>query len=304
MTNDLNYHHLRYFWAAAREGGISRAAEKLRVSQPSLSAQIHQLEGRLGQKLFAKAGRTLVLTDAGRLMFGYAEQIFGLGQEMLDALHDRPAAQPMRMSVGLANAVPKRIAHRLLAPVFRLVPAVRLECVENPPEALLAELAVHRLDAVLSDAPAPPTVRVQAFSHLLVESAVSIVGTAKLVRALRGRFPKSLDGAPLLLPTAPTALRRSLDSWFEQHGLRPRVVAEAEDTALLEAFGQAGLGLFPAPAVLEADLRQRLGLRVAGHLPPALRERVYALTVQRRIQHPGVVALAEQARKTLAKPRA
>jgi LysR family transcriptional regulator, transcriptional activator of nhaA len=302
MVSNLNFHHLRYFWTAGREGGISRAAEKLRVSQPSLSAQIHQLEGMLGQKLFARSGRTLVLTEAGRLMFGYAEQIFGLGQEMLDALHDRPAAQPMRMSVGLANSVPKRVAHRLLEPLFRLAPSVRLECVENQPEALLADLAGHRLDAVLSDAPAPPTVRVQAFSHLLGESPVSILGTAKLVRGLRGTFPKSLDGAPVLLPTSNTALRRALDSWLEQHGIRPRVIAEAEDSALLEAFGHGGLGLFPAPQAIESDLRRRLGLRVAGRVT-AVRERVYVLTVERRIQHPGVVALAEQARKALATRR-
>ena len=294
----LNYHHLRYFWAVAREGGVGRAALKLRVSQPSLSAQIRLLEGVLEQKLFAREGRRLALTEAGRLVFGYAEQIFGLGGEMLDALHDRPTAQSLRMSVGIANVVPKRMAYLLLAPV--MARGVRLECLEGPPEALLADLALHRLDAVLSDAPAPPSVRVQAFSHPLGESRLAWVGTAEVASRHRRRFPRSLDGAPVLLPTVNTARRRGLDAWFEREGLRPRIVAEFEDSALLEAFAATGAGLCPVPAAIAKDLRLRVGLEHAGRVPD-LRERFYAITVQRRLRHDGVAALVAQAGRTLSR---
>jgi len=298
MKQGLNYHHLRYFWAVAREGGVGRAAEKLGVSQPSLSAQIRRLEQSLGHKLFARSGRSLVLTDIGRLTLEYAEQIFGLGQEMVDAVHDRPVGKPLRMNVGVANVVPKRVAYRLLAPALKMAEPVRLECVEDQPEQLLADLAVHRLDLVLLDSPAPSTVRVHAFSHLLGESGVSIFGTPALARRYRRGFPRSLDGAPLLLPTSGTALRRSLDQWLDRERLRAPVAAEFEDSALLSAFGETGLGLFPGPTVIESDLVRQHGVQVVGRLPE-VRERFYALTVQRRLKHPGVVAVSEAAGRTL-----
>jgi LysR family transcriptional activator of nhaA len=298
MTKNLNYHHLRYFWAVAREGGVGRAAEALGVSQPSLSAQIRRLEQALGHKLFSRSGRTLTLTDIGRLTFDYAEQIFGLGQEMVDAVNDRPVGRPLRMNVGVANVVPKRIAYRLLAPALSLAEPIRLECVEDQPEQLLADLAVHRLDVVLLDSPASSIVRVHAFSHLLGESGVSILGTPALARTYRRRFPASLDGAPVLLPTKGTALRRSLDQWLDRERLRPQVVAEFEDNALLSAFGETGLGLFPAPTVIEKDVARQHGAQVVGRVRD-VRERFYALTVQRRLKHPGVVAVSEAAGRTL-----
>jgi LysR family transcriptional activator of nhaA len=294
----LNYHHLRYFWAAAKEGGITRAAQKLHVSQPSLSAQIRQLERSLGEKLFTRSGRTLVLTEMGQVALRYAEDIFGLGQEMLDAFAGRPTGRPPRVTVGVANVVPKLIAYRLLEPALRLTNAVQLECLEDHPERLLAELALHRLDVVLSDAPAPPTVRVQAFSHLLGECGVSIFGTKELAQAHRRDFPRSLDGAPLLLPSQNTSQRRSLQHWFERHGIRPRVVAEFEDSALLKAFGEAGRGLYPAPTAIEREVCAHYGAAVVGRLPGIL-ERFYALTVERRIRHPAVVAISEGAKRTL-----
>jgi LysR family transcriptional activator of nhaA len=298
MKEPLNYHHLRYFWAVAREDGVGRAAAKLEVSQPSLSAQIRRLEEALGHKLFARSGRRLVLTEIGRLAYGYAEQIFGLGQEMADALEDRPVGKPLRMNVGVANVVPKRIAYRLLAPALRLSEPLYLECIEDQPEQLLADLAIHRLDVMLLDAPAPSIVRVQAFSHLLGESGLSLFGAARLVRERRRGFPRSLDGAPLLLPTPGTALRRSLEQWFDHKGLRPQVVAEFQDSALLYAFGETGLGLFPAPTVIEADICRQHRVQVVGRLSD-VRERYYALTVQRRLKHPGVVAVSEAAGRTL-----
>lgn len=205
--------------------------------------------------------------------------------------------------MGIANVVPKLIAYRLLEPALRLHDPVHLECLEDHPERLLAELALHRLDVVLADAPAPPTVRVQAYSHLLGECGVSIFGTKELADAHRRGFPRSLDGAPLLLPSENTILRRSLQQWFEKAGIRPRVEAEFEDSALLKAFGEAGTGLFPAPSAIERDIRRQYAVEVVGRLP-AIRERFYALTVQRRIRHPAVVAISERAKQTLAaKPR-
>ncbi len=296
--DNLNYHHLRYFWAAAREGGITRAAEKLHVSQPSLSAQIRQLERSLGEPLFTRSGRTIALTEMGRIAFRYAEEIFGLGQELLDAFEGRPTGRPQRVAVGVANVVPKLIAYRLLEPALRLPEAIQLECLEDHPEGLLAELARHRLDVVLSDAPAPPTVRVQAFSHLLGECEVSVFGTKELAQAHRRGFPRSLDGAPMLLPSQNTSQRRALQHWFEREGIRPRVVAEFEDSALLKAFGEAGRGLFPAPSAIEREVCRHYGTTVVGRLPE-IRERFYALTVQRRIRHPAVVAISREAKRTL-----
>jgi LysR family transcriptional activator of nhaA len=295
----LNYHHLRYFWAAVKEGGVSRAAASLNVAQPSLSAQIHQLEEALGEKLFARQGRTLTPTEIGRLVYRYADEIFSLGREMVDAVQDRPGGRIQRLNVGIANVVPKRVAYRLLEPALRLPEPLRLECREDQPERLLAELALHRLDVVILDAPAPPTVRVHAYSHLLGESGVTLMASAELAKAHRRRFPRSLDGAPLLVPTEATLLRRSLDAWLDREGLRPRIVGEFDDTALLKAFGEAGTGLFPVPTVIEKDVRRQYRVQVVGRLS-ALRERFYAITVQRRIQHPGVVAISKAGRGLLA----
>jgi LysR family transcriptional regulator, transcriptional activator of nhaA len=295
----LNYHHLRYFWAAAREGGITRAAQKLHVAQPSLSAQIRRLEATLGEKLFTRSGRTVVLTEMGRLAFRYAEEIFGLGQEMVEAVAGRPTGRPARVRVGIANVIPKLIAYRLLEPALRLPEPVRLECLEDDPNSLLAELALHRLDVVLADTPVPPSVRIQAYSHLLGESGVSVFATKELAEDCRPGFPRSLDGAPVLLPTENTSQRRSLQQWFDKEEIRPRVIAEFEDSGLLKAFGEAGCGLFPAPSAVEQDVCRQYGVTVVGRIP--IRERFYALTVQRRIRHPAVLAISEQARHALGR---
>jgi len=294
----INFHHLRYFWAVAREGGMARAAEKLRVSQPSLSAQVHLLEDSLGQKLFERKGRSLALTEMGRLTFSYAEQIFDLGQEMVDALDDRPLGRPLRLSVGLGNVVSKRIAHRLIEPALRLSTPVHLEVIEGAPDRLVADLLVHRLDVVLADAPVPSTVGRPTFSQLLGSSGISLFATRTLARRYRAGFPKSLAGAALLLPTRETALRRTLDSWIERQRLRPHIAAEIEDSALLLAFGETGRGVFPAPTVLERDLCKRHGVEVVGRLP-RLRESYYALTIERRLKHPAVVAISSAAGRTL-----
>lgn len=294
----LNYHHLRYFWAAAREGSVTRASQKLNISQPTVSAQIRELEQALGEKLFTRSGRALALTEVGRTVYRYADEIFGLGRELLDTIHDRPTGRPVRLSVGIADVVPKLVAYRLLEPALELPEAVQVECLEDHPERLLSELAVHRLDVVISDAPVPPAVKVKAYNHLLGECGVTVFGAEALVRAHKGDFPRRLDGAPWLLPTGETTLRRSLDQWFEAEGLRARVVGEFADSALLKVFGQAGLGFFAAPSAIADEVRRQFRVKALGQVP-GLRERFYAVTVERRLKHPAVLAISEGARRDL-----
>ena len=292
----LNYHHLLYFWVVACHGSVTRAAAELRLAQPTVSTQLRTLEAVLGEKLFARTGRRLVLTDVGRLVFRYADEIFGLGRELLETVKGRPTGQPMRLTVGIADAVPKLIAYRLLRPALTVAEPVRIICREVKPDRLFAELAIHELDLVLSDAPIGPTTKVRAFNHLLGECGVTFFGTPALARTCRRGFPRSLGGAPVLLPTDNTALRRSLDDWFENEGLRPRVVSEFEDSALLMAFGQAGMGLFPAPSAIERQVRSQYGVVVVGRLD-AVCERFYAISGERRLKHPAVLAISEAARQ-------
>ncbi|MBM3278103.1 MAG: transcriptional activator NhaR [Candidatus Handelsmanbacteria bacterium] len=290
----LNYHHLLYFWTVAREGSVARACQRLHLSQPTISGQLRALEESLGEKLFARQGRGLVLTEVGRTVYSYADEIFSLGRELMDNLKDRPTGRPLRLSVGIADVVPKLIAYRLLEPALALPERVHVVCHEDKPDRLLAELAVQGVDLVLSDAPLSPAMRIRAFSHLLGECGVCFFAVPKLAATYRRRFPASLTGAPLLLPTDNTALRRSLEQWFDQHGLRPHVVGEFEDSALLKVFGQTGAGLFVAPAAIERELRLQYGVVVVGRVEQ-IRERFYAISAERRVKHPAVVAISEAA---------
>ena len=293
MSDLLNYHHLRYFWAVAREGGITRASERLHVSQPAISAQLRELEQSLGAKLYTRTGRSLVLTDVGRLAYQYAEQIFGIGKELVDVVTGHSAPRPRALSIGIVDAVPKLIVYRLLEPALRLKPAVRVVCVEGKPDRLLADLATHHLDLVLSDAPAPGSSSVKAYSHLLGESGVGIFGV-KSFAPLKKRFPHSLSAAPLLMPTESGTLRRSIDRWLDDRGVTPNIVGEFEDSALMKVFGQKGLGLFPAPLALARDIKAQYGAELVGPLA-GLTERAYAITVERRLKHPAAVAISESA---------
>lgn len=298
----LNYHHLLYFWVVAREGSVTRASEQLYLSQPTISAQIRALERSLGEKLFMKSGRNLVLTEIGRVVFRYAEEIFSLGRELTDTLKGRTSARsvgrPVRFLVGIADVVPKLIAYRVLEPALRLTESVHVICKEDKPERLLAELAVHELDLVLTDAPISPSVKVKAYSHLLGECGVTIFATAKLATVYKKKFPALLDGAPFLLPTDNTSLRRSLDQWFETQGIRPMVMGEFEDSALVKVFGQTGIGLFAAPTAIEEEVRKQYGVQPVGHIED-VRERFYAISVERKLKHPAVVAISETARQEL-----
>jgi LysR family transcriptional activator of nhaA len=297
----LNYHHLHYFWTVAREGGVSRAAEKLRLSQPTISAQLRLLEESLGEKLLRRQGRTLVLTEVGRVVFRYADEIFSLGRELTETLRGRPAGRPAQLTVGVANVVPKLVVYRLLQPATEGPDPVHIVCREDSVEPLVAQLALHSLDAVISDAPALPHLRVKVFNHLLGESGTTFFAAADVAKRIRRRFPASLDGLPLLLPTANTALRRALDQWMDGAGIRPAVVGEFEDSALMKVFGRAGGVAFPAPTVIEDDVCRMYGVRVAGRTA-AVTERFYAISVERRLKHPGVVAITTAAREGLFQP--
>lgn len=294
----LNYKHLWYFYVVAREGSITRACERLHVTQPAISAQIRKLERAVGEKLFAKSGRSLALTEAGNVAYEYAEEIFALGRELADTLHRRPTGKPLRLAVGVVDALPKLVTYRLLQPALRMAEPVRLLLRDGRPERLFAELSVHRLDLVLTDAPLPPSVSIRAYDHLLGECGVSVFGAPALADRYRTGFPASLDGAPFLLPTESTTLRRSLERWFEAEEVAPHVVAEIADSSLLKTFGQAGMGVFAAPVVVEAEIRRKYQVETIGHVPGVV-ERFYAISIERRIKHPAVLAISSAAREEL-----
>jgi len=294
----INYHHLLYFYIVAREGSIARACKLLRLTQPTISAQIRALEDHLGEQLFLRVGRSLVLTEIGHIVHSYAEEIFSLGRELTDTLKGRPRGRAVRFTVGITDSMPKMIAYRLLEPAFHQQQPIHLICREGKPQQLLAELVTHGVDLVLADAPAGPDLRIRAFNHLLGECGVSVFGTKSLADRLHKGFPKSMDGAPFILPTAGTTLRWSLDQWFEKHSIRPQVVGEIEDSALIKVFGAAGAGLFVAPSVIEKDIGRQHEVRALGVIE-GVRERFYAISAERKLKHPAVVAISESARNAL-----
>jgi LysR family transcriptional regulator, transcriptional activator of nhaA len=294
----LNYHHLLYFWTVAKEGSIAKACEKLHLAQPTISGQLRMLEESLGEKLFTRAGRGLALTEVGQVVYRYADEIFGLGRELQEVLKGRPPGRPMRLLVGISDLVPKLIAYRVLQPTLLMAEPVQLVCHEDTPERLLADLADHRLDVVLSDAPVPPTIRVKAFNHLLGACGVTLFCAHGIAASFRKNFPASLDGAPFLLPTEGSHLRRSLEQWFDSRNIRPRVVAEFKDRALLKAFGQGGAGIFPAPSAIEREVREHYKVSVVGR-PESIVESFYAISVERKLKHPAVVAISDAARDKL-----
>lgn len=296
----LNYHHLFYFWMVAREGGLARAAQKLRLSHPTVSSQVRELEGFLGEKLFERRGRGLALTEMGKLVHGYAEDIFALGGEMLDTVKGQPSGRPLRLVVGIAEVMPKLVAKRLLQPARAMEDDIHLVCREGKVDRLLADLAAHAIDVVLSDSPLPPGVAVRAFNHVLGECGVTIFARKALAAKYRRGFPGSLRGAPMLMPTEATTLRRALDQWFDAKGIRPDIRAEFDDLALLKAFGQDGRELFPSPSAIEAAVRKQYDVDVVGRIPE-VRERFYAISAERRIRHPAVMAICRAAKDEVFK---
>ena len=294
----LNYHHLLYFWTVARHGSITKAAEELRLAQPTISGQLRTLEEALGEKLLTKSGRGLALTDAGQVAYRYADEIFSLGRELLDSLEGRPTGKPLKLRVGITDVMPKLISHRLLEPVLKLDQEVRLVCHEDKTERLLADMAVQGLDLVLADAPLGGAAPVRAFNHQLGECGVSFFAARKLHKRYSTGFPACLDGAPMLLPRDGTLLRRSLGHWFVKNDIRPSVVAEFDDSALMKVFGEHGSGVFPAPSIVEDEIRETYKVRVVGRADE-VKERFFAITLERRIQHPAAIAISEYAREQL-----
>jgi LysR family transcriptional activator of nhaA len=288
----LNYHHLYYFWTVMREGSVTRAAARLRLAQSTVSSQLMLLEGALGGKLFQKKGRSLQPTDLGHTVFRYAENIFALGRELLDTVHGRPVSGPVRLVVGVVDALPKLVVRKLLAPAMELPENLRLICHEGKAEQLLAELAIHGLDIVLTNTPVRSGLSVKAYNHLLGECGITFFAVESLAAGLRPKFPSSLHGAPILLPTPMSALRGALDHWLDAHRITPLIVGEFDDLALLQVFGQAGDGVFAMPSAIEEEAQSRLGVSVIGRTEE-VRERFYAISVERIIKHPAVVAIRE-----------
>lgn len=295
----LNYHHLRYFWTVAKEGSLKQAAEKLHVSQPSISAQLSELEEALGEKLFRRSGRAKVLTDAGQIAFRYADEIFTLGRELGNALKQRPTTQALRLYVGVTDSFPKLVTNGILKPVFTLPQPVHVICREGKLEDLLGQLAAHRLDIVLADEPASSGTKARTFNHPLGDSATSFCATARLAAALRKGFPGSLHEAPALLPSDNTALRRAVEAWFRHVGVQPRVVAEFEDLALMKVMAAEGRGFIVLPSTVADEALQRYGFKVIGTAEDC-RVRFHAITAERRMAHPAVALITGQARQQLS----
>jgi LysR family transcriptional activator of nhaA len=292
----LNYHHLMYFWTVAREGGVARAAEKLHLSSPTISAQIHELEDMLGDKLFERRGRSLVLTEVGQLVYKYADDIFNLGRELLDAVKLGPDTRPRKLTVGISDAMPKSVSAALLEPALSMEPVCTVVAHEDKIDRLLAELATFRIDLILSDTPLGAGQQMRAYNHLLGEAGITFFGAKTLATRFAKNFPQCLDGAPVFLPTRNTALRRSLDQFFDTHNIHPRILGEFEDSALLQTFGQSGRALFPASALVEEEVCRQNAVKAVGHLD-GVRERFYAISPERRLKHPAVVNICLAARK-------
>ena len=292
----LNFKHLRYFWMVAKTGSIARAAEQLHLTPQSISGQLSDFSEALGVELFRRAGRNLELTDSGRRILSYAEEIFTIGDELLDVLFDQRSKKTLPFRIGIADSLSKSVAYRLVEPALKLPEPVRLICREGRLASLLAELSIHRLDMILADRPMPGNLNVRGYSHLLGESGLTVFGSQPLVDSLRGGFPQLLDNAPLLLPGEDAAIRPKLDQWLESNALRPHIVGEFDDSALIKAFGQAGAGLFVAPTANVDPLCEQYKVVGIGRID-AVVEQLYAITTERRLTHPAIVAISKAARE-------
>ena len=294
----LNYHHLLYFWMVAKEGSVRAAAEQLHIAQPSISAQVHALEEAFGEKLFRRNGRGLALTEAGRLVFSYADEIFSLGRELLNAVKQRPGPRAIPFHVGVMDSLPKLVTIEILKPVFHLPQPVRVVCRERDLATLLHELVAYRLDLVLADGPASRTLPMKTFSHLLGSCGVTFYAAPKLAAKLRRDFPRSLSGAPTLLPTENTALRMAVDKWLDSIGVKPSIVAELEDSSLMKAMAGEGQGFIPVPSVVASEAARHYGLKRIADVETCSCQ-FYAITVERKLKHPATVAITESAKSEL-----
>jgi LysR family transcriptional regulator, transcriptional activator of nhaA len=294
----LNYHHLLYFWTVMHEGSLTAASKRLRLAPSTVSAQVGRFEEALGGKLFRRVGRGLEPTDLGRMVFRYADEIFSLGREMMDTIRGRPVVGRLSLKVGVVDVLSKLIVRKILEPVFNFPEPVHLVCYENKEEKLLAELAIHKLDVVLTDSSVRRGLNIKAYNHFLGECGVTFFAVRKMANSFRRGFPKSLDKAPMLLPLERTAVRQSLEGWFESLNIKPLIAAEFEDSALLKEFGQHGDGIFAAPAVVEKQVQKKYNVDVVGRTDE-VRERFYAISFERIIKHPAVTAISDAAHHSL-----
>lgn len=294
----LNYNHLYYFWIVAREGSVIGAAKALFLTPQTVTGQLRALERTLGGRLFAPAGRGIALTELGRTVFGYAQEIFRLGSEMQAAVAGRSLDRPLPFQVGVVDALSKAVVQRLLAPALALERAVQLSCREGPLDELAADLALHKLDLVLADTPLAGDLDLRAFNHLLGESGVAFFAAPALRARYPQPFPEVLAEAPLLLPAQRGALRGAIDHWFDRHDIRPQIAGEFDDSSLMKSFGVAGAGIFIAPSAVADDIVRQYGVAAIGATDD-VRERFYAISTERRVRHPAVVAVTESARSEL-----
>jgi len=294
----LNYSHLQYFWAVAHEGSVVKAAERLHITPQTISGQIRLLEEAVGQPLFNRVGRRLVLSEMGHVVLEYADEIFSIGAELSQVVREQRSAGPAKLSVGIVNSIPKLIAERIVAPALIDEDAVRIRCQEASLEQLLGELSVHKLHIVLSDQPMPQGLSLRAFNHRLGESGLAFFSQRRKAKRYQKTFPQSLNGAPMLLPSPHSALRRQLDEWFDDNSIIPHIVGEIDDSALLKAFGEAGYGVFAGPSVIDEEICKMYSMAVIGRTD-AITEQFFAISPERRIKHPSVVRIIEAARTQL-----
>lgn len=290
----INFKHLRYFWAVAKSGSIARASSQLHVTPQSISSQLAELEEALGVALFRRVGRGLEVTEIGTRIVRYAEEIFGLEDELLAVVRDQRPRTVLPFRVGIADSVPKSLSYRVVEPALRMKEAVRLYCKEGSLVSLLADLSVHRIDMVIADRPMPVDLKVRAYSHLLGSSDVTVFGARETVEKLKGKFPALLDNEPFLLPGEDVAIRPALEQWFEAQNVHPRIVGEFDDSALLKAFGQGGAGLFVAPTAIASYVCRQYEVQSVGRIEPVI-EKLYAITTERRMQHPAAIAVSQAA---------
>lgn len=289
----LNYHHLNYFWHVAREGTLAAAGQALRLAPSTLSTQIRQLEEQFGQELFDRSGRRMVLNDFGQIIFRYADDIFSIGRELIDFAEGRPVGGRLRLNVGVTEPLPKLVVRKLLDPVLQMDEDVHLVCREGHLPILLEDLALHQLDVVLADQPTPPETDLPTYNHLLGRCDMFFFASPDLAGHLRDDFPGSLDGAPMLLPTTDSVLRRHLDAWFAANDVHPQIVAEFQDAAQMKAFGEASLGVFPAPSIIAEDIERQHRVEALGEIEEIV-EQFYAISVERKVNHPAVVEILQE----------
>lgn len=294
----INYKHLHYFWVVAKEGSITQASERLHITPQTISGQISLLEDQLGENLFTKVGRNLQLSETGKLVMSYADEIFSLGSEMEQMVRNLPGDRPLTFTIGISDVIPKIIAYRLIAPALKLEDTIRLVCKESNMESLLADLAVHRIDLVIADGPVPHGMSVRGFNHALGESGISFLATPRLARSYRKNFPDSLHNAPLLMQSDINSIRVRLIEWLDKQRIYPRIVGEFDDSALMKVFGQAGAGIFTAPTAIASEIAKQYGVQIIGNTDE-VREQFYAISVERRLTHPAIITITESAREWL-----